>query len=207
MSVLSIRSRGRYSTFPPSLRCFTALLKQDVEKPVLNQSEYMESDYWSNVALGLSPGPAEAAGNKNAENLSELGLSFQGTGKMSLRFTCGGNCSLTRWECHPSEGLSWMKRTTALMIDSPRSSRCVCSADQHSSPSEYLRGHPVLDGSRGQVSKHFVTGTWASVFCISALCLSSWSFHQMKQQCPFKKCFKPFFLTRLQGLSWSGVYF
>lgn len=130
--------------------------------------------------MGLSPSPAEATGKKDVENLSGLGLFFQRTGKMYLRFTCTGSCSMTRRGYHPSEGLSWMETATALMIASPRSSRCVCSADQHSSPSEHLRGHPILDGSRGQVSKHFVTGTQAAVFCISALCLSSWSFHQMK---------------------------
>lgn len=94
-----------------------------------------------------------------------------------------------------------MERATAVMIASPRSSRCVCSADQHSSPAEHLRGHPILDGSRGQVSKHFVSGTQATVFCISALCLSSWSFHKMKQISPLNKCFKPFRLTCLQELS------
>lgn len=136
--------------------------------------------------MRLSPGPAEVTGNKDVENLSGLGLSFQTTGKMYLRLTCAGSCSMTRWGCHPSEGLSWMETATALMIASPRSSRCVCSADQHSSPSEHLRGHPILDGSRGLVSKHFVTGTRAALFCISALCLSSWSFHQMEQHYPLK---------------------
>lgn len=66
-----------------------------------------------------------------------------------------------------------MEIAVALIIASLGSSRCVCSADQHSAPPEHLRGHPILDGSRGKihVPTYFISGMKSTAFCVSALSL------------------------------------